>query len=120
MEFWVGNENWTQESVTATQEKIEQYLNTNYKLFLASMVFGQNNNLDFVSATPEEKRTIIKNFLNLDDLFDKREAIKAKKSAYATEIKSLDALATEYTGMQAKANKKITEIQAGEIGRAHV
>ena len=84
LEFWVGSKNLTQESVAATQEKIEEYLNTNYKLFLASMVFGQNNNLDFVSATPEEKRTIIKNFLNLDDLFNKRDIIKSKKSVYAT------------------------------------
>jgi DNA repair exonuclease SbcCD ATPase subunit len=114
LEFWVGDENWTQESVSATQEKIEQYLNTNYKLFLASMVFGQNNNLDFVSATPEEKRTIIKNFLNLDELFDKRESIKHKKSIYATEIKSLDSLSAEYADMHVKANKKIAEIVAGE------
>lgn len=114
LEFWVGEDNRTQESVTATQEKIEQHLNTNYKLFLASMVFGQNNTLDFVSATPEEKRTIIKNFLNLEELFDKREAIKAKKSIYSTEIKSIDALIAEYTSMHTKANNKIAEIIAGE------
>jgi DNA repair exonuclease SbcCD ATPase subunit len=114
LEFWVGEDNRTQESVTATQEKIEQHLNTNYKLFLASMVFGQNNTLDFVSATPEEKRTIIKNFLNLEELFDKRESIKQKKSVYATEIKSLDSLSAEYADMHVKANKKIAEIVAGE------
>lgn len=114
LEFWVGSKNLTQESVAATQEKIEEYLNTNYKLFLASMVFGQNNNLDFVSATPEEKRTIIKNFLNLDDLFNKRDIIKSKKSVYATEVKTIDALAAEYAMMINKATDKITEIESGE------
>lgn len=115
LEFWVGGNNWTKESVAATQEAIEKYLNTNYKLFLASMVFGQNNNLDFVSATPEEKRTIIKNFLNLEDLFGKRELIKAKKSVYATEIKSTDALSTEYSMMISKATAKILDIESGEV-----
>ena len=114
LEFWVGNSNWTKESVSATQEAIEKYLNTNYKLFLASMVFGQNNSLDFVSATPEEKRTIIKNFLNLDDLFNKREVIKSKKSVYSTEIKTIDALSAEYAMMINKATNKIIEIESGE------
>lgn len=114
LEFWVGDSNWTKESVSATQEAIEKYLNTNYKLFLASMVFGQNNSLDFVSATPEEKRTIIKNFLNLDDMFNKREVIKSKKSVYATEVKTVDALMAEYAIMINKATDKITEIESGE------
>jgi DNA repair exonuclease SbcCD ATPase subunit len=114
LEFFVGKDNYTKESVSATQEAIEKHLNTNYKLFLASMVFGQNNNLDFVSATPEEKRTIIKNFLNLDDLFNKRDIIKNKKSIYSTEVKTIDALATEYAMMIAKDTEKIIEIESGE------
>jgi DNA repair exonuclease SbcCD ATPase subunit len=115
LEFFVGGKNFTQESVAATQEKIEQYLNTNYKLFLASMVFGQNNNLDFVSATPEEKRTIIKNFLNLDELFDKRELIKTRKAEYSTQIKSIDALIKEYTAIVNKVDSTIKEIEHGEV-----
>lgn len=90
LEFFVGEENRTKESVTETQLDIEKYLNTNYKTFLASMMFGQNNELEFISATPEEKRTIIKNFLNLDEIFQLRDKIKELKSKFGGQKRELD------------------------------
>ena len=90
LEFFVGEENRTKESITETQLEIEKYLNTNYKTFLASMMFGQNNELDFISATPEEKRTIIKNFLNLEEIFQLRDKIKDLKSKFGGQKRELD------------------------------
>ena len=37
----VGDENCTQESIQATQKYLEQILNINHNVFLASIVFGQ-------------------------------------------------------------------------------
>lgn len=90
LEFFVGEENRTKESITETQLDIERYLNTNYKTFLASMMFGQNNELEFISATAEEKRTIIKNFLNLEEIFQLRDKIKDLKSINSGKKRELD------------------------------
>lgn len=90
LEFFVGEENRTKASVTETQLEIEKYLNTNYKTFLASMMFGQNNELEFISATAEEKRTIIKNFLNLEEIFALRDKIKDLKSINSGKKRELD------------------------------
>jgi len=90
LEFFVGEDNRTKASVTETQLEIEKYLNTNYKTFLASMMFGQNNELEFISATAEEKRTIIKNFLNLEEIFALRDKIKDLKSVNSGKKRELD------------------------------
>jgi len=78
----VGDENCTQESIGATQKYLEQILNINHNVFLASIVFGQGNTTDFLTATPEEKRAIIQNFLSVGDLFQNRSTIKSLKSRY--------------------------------------
>ena len=78
----VGDENCTQESIQATQKYLEQILNINHHVFLASIVFGQGNTMDFLTATPEEKRAIIQNFLSVGDLFKNRSTIKSLKSKY--------------------------------------
>tara|TARA_R110000824_G_scaffold61487_4_gene163530 strand:- start:1273 stop:2883 length:1611 start_codon:yes stop_codon:yes gene_type:complete len=78
----VGDENCTQESIQATQKYLEQILNINHQVFLASIVFGQGNTTDFLTATPEEKRAIIQNFLSVGDLFKNRSTIKSLKSKY--------------------------------------
>lgn len=83
----VGTENCTQESIQATQKYLEQILNINHNVFLASIVFGQSNDTDFLTATPEEKRAIIQNFLSVGDLFKNRSTIKSLKSKYLNDKK---------------------------------
>lgn len=114
LKFYVGDEDKTQESSTKTQELIEQTLNTNYKTFLASTIFGQHNSVDFIDATPEDKRLIIKNFLNLDDIFSKRDAVKDLKSKYNNELKTLEALVSDTNGSLNKLSSKLVEIDEGE------
>lgn len=114
LRFHVGEEEKTQESSTKTQELIESLLNTNYKTFLASTVFGQHNSVDFIDATPEDKRLIIKNFLNLDEIFNKRDTVKNLKSKYSTDTKTLDALIQDSKNSLSKIENKLSIVEEGE------
>ena len=91
-----GDKEITRDNALNTQALIDDLLQTNYKVFLASTVFGQQNNIEFINATPEDKRTIIKNFLNLDELFDLRESVKRLKSEYSQTVKRQDAVIIEH------------------------
>jgi len=91
-----GDKELTRDNSQNTQALIDELLQTNYKVFLASSVFGQQNNIEFINATPEDKRTIIKNFLNLDDLFSLRESVKQLKSQYSQTVRKQDAIIQEH------------------------
>jgi exonuclease SbcC len=86
LKFFHKDKELTRDNATNTQALIEETLHTNYKVFLASTVFGQQNNIEFINATPDDKRTIIKNFLNLDELFSLRDTVKRLKSDFNSEI----------------------------------
>ena len=100
-------EDITRANQRETQAMLEELLETNYKVFLASTVFGQQNTLEFLGATPDEKRTILKSFLNLDHLFDLRESVKYLKSQYSQRIKAIDAIVQEHEKSIAKFEKDI-------------
>lgn len=76
----VGGENCTKEGINATQKYLESFLNTNSSVFLASIVFGQGNETNFLTASADEKRNIIQNFLSVSELFQERGKIKSLKS----------------------------------------
>ena len=78
----VNGKNCTLEGIQQTQANLEKILNTNYNVFLASIVFGQQNTINFLSSSPEEKRSIIQSFLNVTDLFKNRSRIKSLKTKY--------------------------------------
>jgi len=82
-----NGENCTLEGIQQTQANLEKILNTNYNVFLASIVFGQQNSINFLSSSPEEKRSIIQSFLNVTDLFKNRSKIKSLKTRYNNEKK---------------------------------
>lgn len=111
LRFFVGDKERTQDNALHTQKLIEETLNTNYKVFLASTVFGQQNNIEFISATPEDKRSIIKNFLNLDSLFSLRDSVKYLKSQYSQTIKKQDAIIGEHTRSLNSFDKKFNSIK---------
>ena len=83
----VNGENCTKDSIQETQKYLEQILNINHNVFLASIVFGQQNKTQFITATPEEKRAIIQNFLSVGDLFRNRSTIKSLKSRHLSQKK---------------------------------
>ena len=111
LRFFVGEEELTQDNALQTQKLIEEYLKTNYKVFLASTVFGQQNNIEFISATPEDKRTIIKNFLNMESIFELRESVKYLKSQYSQTIKNQTAVISEHEKSIKSFDKKLTDLE---------
>ena len=108
----VGDENCTQESIQATQKYLEQILNINHNVFLASIVFGQQNTTNFLTATPEEKRAIIQNFLSVGDLFKNRSTIKSLKSKHLQEKKVNLTLLSDGTDKVDKLQKKLKKLRA--------
>ena len=111
LRFFVGGVEKTQDNALNTQRLIEEHLNTNYKVFLASTVFGQQNHIEFISATPEDKRTIIKNFLNMDSVFELRDSVKYLKSQYSQTIKKQTAIIDEHGKSIKSFNKKLKSLE---------
>jgi DNA repair exonuclease SbcCD ATPase subunit len=110
LEFLVGEENKTQASVADTQKEIDSYLNINHKVLLASMFFGQSNDVNFLDCTAEDKRTIIRNFLNLDDIFAMRDKIKSHKSTFYQGIKEKDAVIADNNKNIKKLDGKLADV----------
>jgi DNA repair exonuclease SbcCD ATPase subunit len=108
----VGGENCTQESIGATQKYLQQILNINHHVFLASIVFGQGNATNFLTATPEEKRAIIQNFLSVGDLFKNRSTIKSLKSRYLQDKKVNLTLLNDGTGKVDKLQTRLKKLRA--------
>tara|TARA_R100001594_G_scaffold17712_1_gene35853 strand:- start:383 stop:1900 length:1518 start_codon:yes stop_codon:yes gene_type:complete len=78
-----------------SQARLDEIIGAPHKVLAASMFFGQSNDLNFLDASPTVKREIIRNFLNLDDLFSMRDSIRDFKSNYNSEIKQCDTLINE-------------------------
>ena len=112
--FSVGDDNRTQDTVAATQAAIDSFLNINHKVLLASMFFGQSNDVNFLECSADDKRTIIRNFLNLDDIFYMRDKIRTHKSTFLQSMKEKDAIILENQKTISKLDKKITEITQGK------
>jgi len=108
LELWVDGTNQTKEHASATQSYIDELLNTNYKILLSSMFFGQSNNLNFLDADSNDKRMILRNFLNLEELFTLRDRIKLHKSNFWQELKVQDYIINE----REKEKSKLTDILA--------
>jgi len=110
LKFFHKDKELTRDNATNTQALIEETLNTNYKVFLASTVFGQQNNIEFINATPEDKRIIIKNFLNLEELFSLRDTVKYLKSQFNTGVKKCDTLIGEHEQTISNFDKEIKNL----------
>lgn len=107
-----GGENVTKESIQKTQNYLESFLNTNRNVFLASIVFGQQNSMNFLTASPEEKREIIQSFLSVKDIFKHRGAIKSLKSKAFTEKKISTTLLDEALGNKKKLETEIKSLNS--------
>ena len=111
LELFIDGDPYIQQNVYSTQAYIDDFLNINSKVLLFSMFFGQANTLNFLDCTPDDKRTIIKNFLNLDDIFVLRERIKSFKSTFSANIKQLDAVNREVESSIRKLETKLKQIE---------
>ena len=110
LELVVGSENKTGATVADTQREIDSLLNINHKVLLASMFFGQSNDVNFLDCTADDKRTIIRNFLNLDDIFEMRDKIKSHKSTFYQGMKEKDAVIVDNNKNIAKLDVKLHEV----------
>ena len=111
LEFIVGTDNRTKDTVAATQEAIDSFLNINHKVLLASMFFGQSNEINFLECSADDKRTIIRNFLNLDDIFHMRDRIRHHKSSFYQTMKEKDAIVEENRKTTSKLDLKMGEVE---------
>ena len=113
----VDGDNYTKSSIQETQKYLEQILNTNYTIFLASIVFGQENSTNFLSSSPEEKRAIIQSFLNLSDVFKYRTRIKSLKSKFNSDKRIASTLQGEAT---AKVKSLVGKIKACQNNKKNI
>ena len=111
LEFLVGSENRTKETMAVTQAEIDSFLGINHKVLLASMFFGQANDMSFLDSTADDKRSIVRNFLDLDDLFDMRDKIKTHKSRFYQGAKEKDAIITENEKSISRLDGKISQVE---------
>ena len=114
LEFRVGGKDLTKEGVATTQKAIDDYFNINHKVLLASMFFGQANDISFLDCSPDDKRTIIRNFLNLDDIFNLRDNIRGHKSSFYQVMKERDAVVADNQKTIKKLDTKMGEIENGK------
>jgi DNA repair exonuclease SbcCD ATPase subunit len=85
----INGKDVTKESAVETQKFLLGFLNIDFTTYLAAVMFGQNNNNEFVSSTPAEKRKILQSFLGIEDYFEIREVVRVKKKDHKNNIASL-------------------------------
>ena len=111
LKFCVNGEDRSLAHASRTQEAIEKALGVDYKTFMAAAVFGQHSNVDFLDATPDDKRKIINRFLNLDYIFDMKNKIKSKRSDLRTGIKECDVLVAKLERDIEKYKEKVSGVK---------
>ena len=107
LQFLVGDTDLTKESVISTQKCIDDYFNTNYKVLLLSTFFGQANDINFLDCSADDKRAMIRNFLNLEDMFIMRDKIREHKSNFSSDVKTQKLIVEEHKRTLGSINKKI-------------
>ena len=105
MQVWVDGNDVTAGHRDGSQARLDELIGAPHKVLAASMFFGQSNDLNFLDASPTVKRDIIRNFLNLEDLFSLRDSIRDFKSKYNYDIRECNTLIAE-------ASKDIESIQS--------
>ena len=110
LELFVGGVNQTKQHAAATQDYIDELLNTNYKILLSSMFFGQSNDLNFLDANSNDKRLILRNFLNLEEIFVLRDRIKAFKSEFWKDVSVQDSLIAEFQKSKTALENSLSSI----------
>lgn len=112
LQLFKGQLEITAASQKDTQQKIEELLNIDYRTLVSTMIYGQNSPIEFLNASIDEKRVIIKNFLNLGDIFELRATAKSKKLKISGEIKATETLVVEL-------QKEIDDLKAAMLKKAN-
>lgn len=85
----------TEEKKDSTNKAILDTINIDYKTFVTSICFQQEEVDRFVKATDTERKDIIRNILQLDRYNDYKTTAKAKLDVITDEIKGIDKLLAE-------------------------
>lgn len=112
LELFIDGENCTKDHASSTQAYIDDLLNINYKILLSSMFFGQSNTLNFLDADSNDKRIILRNFLNLEEIFSLRDKIKYHKSVYWGDLKVQDSLIKEFEKSKSSLEGDLSKINS--------
>jgi len=102
------------ESIGDTQAMLDKLLNTNDKVFLSTMLYGQENTSGFITASPSDKREILKSFLNASDIFKNRESVKELKSEYRNNTKVAQSLLSSVKGRIDSTTDKIKVVEGNK------
>lgn len=97
------------ENARETQDIINELLETDYKSYVTSLAFGQHADKFFLDSSPEDKRKIIRNCFDLEDLFSKRNAVKQLKSAYSAELKVITNLTDKLKKEELELSDKVPD-----------
>lgn len=108
----VNGEPYNGESIGDTQRMLDNLLNTNNKVFKSSMVFGQENDGGFLTSSADDKREIIKSFLNASDIFKNRDSITELKSKYKGDTKINQALMSNSSSKIKELERNISEVKS--------
>jgi len=111
LQVFVDGKETTKESIAKTQDYIDEILKINSKVLLSSMFFGQENNTNFLDCNAEDKRNIVKTFLDLDDIFSMRDRIKSHKAGFYQTMKEQDSLMEEHESMISEFTNKIQKLK---------
>ena len=111
LQVFEGEKEVTGATQALTQESLNNLLNTNYKVLMASMFFGQSNDINFLDCSPEDKRNIIRHFLNLEEMFVMRDRIKSLKSTFYQLAKSQQAIIGEHVSNVKNLERKIAKVE---------
>ena len=111
MQITVDGQDVTAGHRDGSQSRLDEIIGAPHKVLAASMFFGQSNDLNFLDASPTVKREIIRNFLNLDDLFSMRDSIRDFKSKYNSEVKQCDTLISECVRDTESIQSKIDKVE---------
>ena len=110
LQLFEEGEEITRATQAQTQETLNNLLNTNYKVLMASMFFGQSNDINFLDCSPDDKRNIIRHFLNLDEMFIMRDKIKSLKSNFYQLAKRQEAIISEHMANIKNLERKIEKV----------
>ena len=111
LQLFEGETEVTLATQALTQAHLNNLLNTNYKVLMASMFFGQSNDINFLDCSPDDKRNIIRHFLNLEEMFTMRDKIKAFKSNFYQLSKRQEAIISEHVSNINNLENKIKRIK---------
>ena len=111
LQLFKGKDEITEATQALTQESLNNLLNTNYKVLMASMFFGQSNDINFLDCSADDKRNIIRHFLNLDEMFRMRDKIKALKSTFYQLSKRQEAIVNEHLSNIINLEGKIKKVK---------